>query len=213
MCKSVYSTEFRFCCASITRSCRDMLRAMCRLAFAITPRRGTKRICGANFPRRKWDPQLQAVREWRVMGALHVAYNKKSDFDYWCASINEMVSSQQLKNQGKGRCDSRWVPREIGVPVHLFVNDVESVKQIFREDEEEAFGSTVGAVLKDEFSEAQRDCGKLFCGCCRSLCAIRNIRVLYGVGRSRRRQPYVDLASLRNIADDFLGAALFQIIK
>ena len=46
----------------------------------------------------------------------------------------------------------KWAAQEIKIEVHMFINDINSIKNnIFAEDDDEAFGSTTGAVLKDEF--------------------------------------------------------------
>lgn len=186
-----------------------------------TPDEETKRYLRGKFPAAKmgthnYKPFVEMVA---VMGSVGtVAYNKKSDFDYWVCVNKRDVSSQQFeKFREKVDAIQRWVAREIGVPVHLFVNDVESVKQnIFAEDEEEAFGSTVGAVLKDEFFRSSTViAGKIpFWWVLPQFVRDSEYSSLYERLPQSQKDHYVDLGNLYEISrEDFLGAALFQIIK
>jgi len=116
----------------------------------------TRRYIKGRFPTVKTDTTRRDpfVEMLAVMGSVGtVAYNKKSDFDYWVCVNRRSVTAEQFANfRKKVEGIQRWVSKEIELPVHLFINDIESVKQnIFAEDDEEAFGTTVGAVLKDEF--------------------------------------------------------------
>ena len=94
------------------------------------------------------------IKMFAVMGSVGtVGYNKKSDIDYWACNHRNPVDQEAFDNfKKKVTMVQEWASKELEVPVHIFINDIESVKNnIFAEDEEEAFGTTVGAVLKDEF--------------------------------------------------------------
>ena len=155
-----------------------------------------------------------------VMGSVGtVAYNKKSDFDYWVCVNRHDVTALMFENFLK-KIDSlqKWATLEMDVPVHLFVNDIENIKQnIFAEDEEEAFGSTIGAVLKDEFFRTSIIiAGKIpFWWVLPHFVKDEEYEKFFGLLPDElKRRDYVDLGNLYEISrDDFMGSALFQIIK
>ncbi len=89
-----------------------------------------------------------------VMGSVGtIAYTKESDYDYWVCVDRMRVTDEQLALfKRKVELVQEWMAAEGKVEVHLFVNDINGIKKnVFAEDKDEAFGSTVGAVLKDEF--------------------------------------------------------------
>lgn len=181
----------------------------------------TKRFIRSKFPKAKIEPVRANpfVEMLAVMGSVGtVAYNKKSDFDYWVCVNRHYVSQEQFARfKQKVQGVQQWATREIGVPLHLFVNDVQSVKQnIFAEDEEEAFGSTVGAVLKDEFLRSSTIiAGKIpFWWVVPQFTRDSDYEDMYARLPEAKRDEFLDLGNLFEISrEDFLGAALFQIIK
>jgi adenylate cyclase class 1 len=148
-----------------------------------------------------------------------IAYNNKSDFDYWvCINRRTTTSEKYDAFRQKVLAVQKWAEAELKLPVHLFVNDVESVRNnIFDEDEDEAFGSAVGALLKDEFYRSSIVvAGKIpFWWVIPQFTRDAEYELLYArLTDEEREQQYVNLGNLYSInKDDFIGAALFQIIK
>lgn len=160
------------------------------------------------------------IKMFAVMGSVGtVAYNKKSDLDYWACIHKNTVSKEAFDNfRKKVTLVQEWASKELEVPVHIFINDIESVKNnIFAEDEEEAFGTTVGAVLKDEFFRSSIIiAGKIpFWWVVPSFIKDDEYEALYNqLPDEMKRDDFIDLGNLYEISkEDFLGAALFQIIK
>ncbi len=187
-----------------------------------SPDEDTKKFIKSKYPavRVEIEPSRRFVEMLAVMGSVGtVAYNKKSDFDYWVCVDRGSISVEMFENFLK-KIDGiqKWASRETDVPVHLFVNDIESIRRnIFAEDEEEAFGSTVGAVLKDEFFRS-------------SIIIAGKIPFWWVVPHfikddeydgfftrlpeDMKEYTFLDLGNLYEISkEDFLGSALFQIIK
>ncbi len=166
------------------------------------------------------NPEGDFVKMIAVMGSVGtVAYNKKSDLDYWvCIHRNTVNNEQYNLFCRKVVAIQEWASDELEVPVHLFVNDIEHVKKnLFAEDEEEAFGTTVGAVLKDEFFRSSiLIAGKIpFWWVIPNYVTDGEYEQFYQkIPDDMKRSLYVDLGNLHEISrEDFLGAALFQIIK
>jgi adenylate cyclase class 1 len=181
----------------------------------------TKKFIKAKYPaiRVEIDPQNRFIQMLAVMGSIGtVAYNKKSDFDYWVCVEKSSVSPEQYKNfLIKVDAIQKWATRELDVPVHLFVNDIESIKNnIFAEDEEEAFGSTIGAVLKDEFFRSSIIiAGKIPFWWVMPTIVREDYDDFYSrLPQELKENEFIDLGNLYEISkEDFLGSALFQIIK
>ncbi|MBN2038751.1 MAG: class I adenylate cyclase [Spirochaetes bacterium] len=155
-----------------------------------------------------------------IMGSIGtIAYNKKSDFDYWVCIDRSDTTPEKFENfKKKVDAVQKWASSEIKLPVHIFVNDVELVKKnIFAEDEEEAFGSTVGAVLKDEFFRSSIIIsGKIpfWWVVPNSFRDAEYDKLFKSLPQETAKNEFVDLGNLYEISrEDFLGAALFQIIK
>ncbi|MDY6934641.1 MAG: class I adenylate cyclase [Spirochaetota bacterium] len=182
----------------------------------------TKRFIRSKFPVVKFEinkdqPFIEMVA---VMGSIGtIAYNKKSDFDYWICINSRNVSKESLERfREKVEAIQKWIATEIDASVHLFINDVENIKQnIFAEDTEEAFGSTTGAVLKDEFFRSSIIItGKVpFWWVIPRFVRDDEYEKLYQrLPEEKRQKDFIDLGNLYEISrEDFLGAALFQIIK
>lgn len=151
-----------------------------------------------------------------VMGSVGtIAYSKKSDFDYWVCVDKQSVSKSMLDNfQKKIEEIQKWAIKEMELEVHLFVNDIESIKNdIFAEDEDEAFGSTVGAVLKDEFFRSSIIiAGKTpFWWVLPRFVRDSDYEKLYHEIPEDMKNKFIDLGNLYEISKtDFLGAALFR---
>ncbi len=181
----------------------------------------TKKFIRSKYPQARMDISRISpfVEMLAVMGSVGtVAYNKKSDFDYWVCVNRNSVTPEQFRNfKEKVERIQKWIISEIEVPVHLFINDVESIKNnIFAEDEEEMFGSTVGAVLKDEFLRSSIIiAGKIPFWWVLPM-HVRDFEYdeLYKKLPEEMKGEFIDLGNLYEISrEDFLGAALFQIIK
>ena len=155
-----------------------------------------------------------------VMGSVGtVAYNRKSDFDYWACVDKRGVSEKQAAAfQKKTDEIQKWALKEAGVEVHIFINDITNLKMnIFAEDEDEGFGSTIGGVLKDEFFRSSIIiAGKTpFWWVIPGFVSDSDYEKLFAhIPEKDRRDKYVDIGNLYRISrEDFLGAALFQLIK
>ena len=108
--------------------------------------------------------------------------------------------------------------KEMKLELHLFVNDIESIKNnIFAEDDDEAFGSTVGEVLKDEFFRSSIIiAGKIpFWWVIPKFIADSEYKKLFNqLSEDEQYYEYIDIGNLYSISkEEFLGAALFQLIK
>ena len=155
-----------------------------------------------------------------VMGSVGtIAYTKESDFDYWVCVDKRGVSKEMLNNfQKKIEAIQNWVINEIKIDVHLFINDIESIQNnIFAEDENEAFGTTIGAVLKDEFFRSSIIiAGKVpfWWVIPRFITDNEYEKWFNTIPEEIRVNEFVDLGNLYDISkEDFMGAALFQLIK
>jgi adenylate cyclase, class 1 len=159
------------------------------------------------------------VEMMAVMGSLGtIAYNKKSDFDYWvCICKNSISNEEYLLFRKKVDLIQKWAESEIHLSVHLFVNDIESVKNnIYDEDEDEAFGSAMGALLKDEFFRSSIVvAGKTpFWWVVPQFASDTEYYNMYNQLSEEDALNFVDIGNLSKISrEDFMGAALFQIIK
>ena len=181
----------------------------------------TRRFIKGKFPGIKVDPVFEApfVQMMAVMGSVGtIAYNKKSDFDYWiCIHKNTVSEDEYQAFRKKVDLIQRWAESEINLPVHLFVNDIEAVRRnIYDEDEDEAFGSAIGALLKDEFFRSSIIvAGKIpFWWVVPQFTKDDEYETMLGKLTDEQRKEYVDLGNLYRISkEDFMGAALFQIIK
>jgi adenylate cyclase, class 1 len=183
----------------------------------------TKRFIRGKYPATTVEIQNTRkpfIQMLAVMGSIGtIAYNKKSDFDYWVC-IDRKDTTKECFELFRKKVDSvqKWAASEIKLPVHIFINDVDLVKQnIFAEDEEEGFGSTVGAVLKDEFFRSSIIiCGKIpFWWVVPQFTKDEEYNELFAkLPEEMVEKDFVDLGNLYEISkEDFLGAALFQIIK
>ncbi len=155
-----------------------------------------------------------------VMGSVGtIAYNKKSDFDYWACIDKNKTDENGLRSFSKKiEQVQKWAEKEAGVEVHIFINDVHNLKQnIFAEDDEEGFGSTVGAVLKDEFFRSSIVvAGKIpfWWAVPRFVTDDEYDKIIDLIPEKDRDEKFVDIGNLFKISkEDFMGAALFQLIK
>ncbi|MBN1534417.1 MAG: class I adenylate cyclase [Spirochaetes bacterium] len=154
-----------------------------------------------------------------VMGSVGtIAYTKDSDFDYWVLIDSRNCTKAMLDRFCKKvETVQEWAKAEIKTDVHLFVNDVEKIRHNIFADEEQAFGSTIGAVLKDEFLRSSTIiAGKVpFWWVIPRFVTDREYDELFGrIPEEMKQKLYVDMGNLYEISkEDFLGAALFQLIK
>lgn len=154
-----------------------------------------------------------------VMGSPGtIAYTKKSDCDYWCCVNKDSVSKESLdKLQQKIDIIQNWVMAEAKTEIHLFLNDIKSLKNnIYAEDEDEAFGSTIGATLKDEFYRSSIIiAGKIPFWWVIPHVDDEQYKKLYAeLPDETKNEQYIDLGNMYSIPkEDFMGAALFQLVK
>lgn len=172
---------------------------------------------GANIEYNNDEPFIEMLALIGSVGT--VAYNKKSDFDYWvCVNKKKISKDELVLFQKKVDAVQQWVEKEIKLPVHLFVNDIDAIKlNIFAEDADEAFGSTIGALLKDEFYRSSIIvAGKVpFWWVLPHFVRDNDYNTFFErLPEDKKENDYIDLGNLYKISrEDFLGAALFQIIK
>ncbi len=160
------------------------------------------------------------VQSLSLMGSVGTAaYNRKSDFDYW-ACVDKRGYPEKLLSAFQRKVDEiqKWALKEGGVEVHIFINDITNLKMnIFAEDEEEGFGTTIGGVLKDEFFRSSIIiAGKTpFWWVVPVFTGDSDYEKLFAhIPERERVEKYVDIGNLYSISrEDFLGAALFQLIK
>ncbi|MGL4369967.1 MAG: class I adenylate cyclase, partial [Spirochaetota bacterium] len=183
----------------------------------------TKRFIKGKFPLVKLESVFAIenpfVEMIAVMGSVGtIAYNKKSDFDYWvCINKNSVPEKEYFAFRRKVELIQKWAESEIHLPVHLFVNDIESIRQnIYDEDEDEAFGSAIGALLKDEFFRSSIIvAGKTpFWWAVPQFTRDEQYTEMLNSLSAEESRNFVDIGNLFRISkEDFMGAALFQIIK
>ncbi|MBN1500621.1 MAG: class I adenylate cyclase [Spirochaetes bacterium] len=161
-----------------------------------------------------------AVQMLALIGSIGtIAYNKKSDFDYWvCVDRKQFTDKQYEGFRQKINKIQNWATSEAGTEIHLFVNDIDSVKKnIYDEDEDEAFGSTIGGILKDEFFRSSIIvCGKTpFWWVVPINTTDEKYEEMFSaVPEKIKKDLFLDIGNLYKISkEEFVGAALFQIIK
>lgn len=180
-------------------------------------RRFLKSRFGADFTE---PPDKCFIEMLAVMGSVGtIAYNKKSDFDYWACVDKTRINAKEFPLFAKKVEDvQKWAEKEGGVEVHIFINDVNNLKlNIFAEDDDEGFGSTIGAVLKDEFFRSSIIiAGKIpfWWAVPKFVTDIEYDKIYNHIPEEEREKKFIDIGNLYKISkDDFLGAALFQLIK
>ncbi len=182
----------------------------------------TKKFIRAKFPGAYVEINYKnpSIEMLAVMGSVGtIAYNKKSDFDYWVCIKRENFTDDAYKNfQKKVEAVQKWASVELKVPVHLFINDVGRIREnVFAEDGDEAFGTTIGAVLKDEFLRSSIIvAGKIpfWWVLPSSVMDEEYEKSLKILPKEKAENEFVDFGNIYEISkENFLGAALFQIIK
>lgn len=165
------------------------------------------------------DIKYPLVQMLAVMGSVGtIAYTKQSDFDYWVCIDSRGIPPEQVDNfYQKVDAIQKWAIDEAKIDVHLFINEIQKLRDnIYAEDETEAFGSTIGATLKDEFYRSSIIiAGKIpFWWVLPRIGDEEYEKLYHQVPDEIRDANYIDLGNLYTISkEDFLGAALFQIIK
>jgi adenylate cyclase, class 1 len=163
------------------------------------------------------DPFIEMMA---VMGSVGtIAYTRDSDFDYWVCIDRRNVPPEKIDLfQKKVDAVQSWAMKEIDIEVSIFINDISNIKEnIFAENREEAFGTIIGAVLKDEFFRSSIIiAGKVpFWWVLPRFVKDSEYEALYReISDEDRKNIFVDLGNLYEISkEDFIGAALFLIIK
>ncbi len=170
-----------------------------------------------DFEIRKKSPFIQMMA---VMGSVGtIAYTRNSDYDYWvCVDRRSLPADKIERFMKKVEAVQNWAMEEADIEVHIFINDITDIKNnIFAESEEEAFGSIIGTVLKDEFFRSSIIiAGKTpFWWVLPRFVRDSEYENLYAmVPPEEREKHFVDLGNLYEISkEDFIGPALFLIIK
>lgn len=156
------------------------------------------------------------VQMLAVIGSCgSIAHNYKSDYDYWVVVRKSEVSREILENfEEKLSNIEKWAAANFRMEVHFFLNDIDELKRnIFSNSEEEAFGTALGILLKDEFFRSSIFiCGKLpFWWVAPSEIEVEDYEELSKIYSNGR---YIDIGHTSKVdKKDFYGAALFQLIK
>ncbi len=160
------------------------------------------------------------IKMLAVMGSIGtIAYTRESDFDYWVCVDKGGVTDEIMRGfMRKVDAIQNWVAAEMEVEVNIFVNDIGSIKEnVFAENKEEAFGSVIGTVLKDEFFRSSTIiAGKVpfWWVIPRFVKDSEYEELINHLPTEMRERHFIDLGNLYEISkEDFLGAALFLIIK
>jgi adenylate cyclase class 1 len=155
-----------------------------------------------------------------VMGSVGtVAYNRGSDFDFWvCVDRSTLDNEAFNRFSRKVEAIQEWARKETKRDFHFFINDVNLIRQgLFADAEGEALGSASGSVLMDEFYRSSIIiAGKTpFWWVVPQTVPDREYqKMIDQVPEEEFRENFVDLGNLHQISrEDFVGAALFQIIK
>lgn len=155
-----------------------------------------------------------------VMGSAGtIAHTRSSDYDYWiCVNSRSVDKDAFSAFSKKVIAIQQWAMHESKIEIHLFINDIENIQRsIFAEDEEEAFGSTIGSLLKDEFYRSSIIVGgkvPFWWVVPRFAQDMQYDTLIEKVPSEIFNGNFVDLGNLYDISrEDFLGAALFQLIK
>ncbi len=168
----------------------------------------------------KYEYKAPVIRLLAVMGSIGtIAYNKKSDFDYWICVYRKSIKPAQFeKFEKKISLITKWVNDESRVEVNFFINDIDNIKiNKFADTESESLGSTLGSLLKDEFFRSSI----IICGLTpfwwvipRFIGDSEYARLYDSLTDEMKENEYIDLGNLFDISrEEFLGAVLFQIIK
>jgi adenylate cyclase class 1 len=170
-----------------------------------------------SFENSKEEPFVQMIA---IIGSAGtIAYNRKSDFDFWVCVDKRSISEKKFAYfREKIEKIQSWAELNSGAEIHLFINDIQDLqKNIFDEDEEEAFGSTLGALLKDEFYRSSI----VMAGKTPFWWAVPTgtddqlySKTFNDLDDELKKTTFIDIGNLHHIKkEDFIGAALFQIVK
>ncbi len=163
------------------------------------------------------NPFVQMIALIGSVGSI--AYNRFSDFDYWvCVDKNTTSKEMYLNFRKKVLAIQDWMKYQNGLDVNIFINDINDLKNnVFDETEDEAFGSTMGALLKDEFYRSSIVLyGKIpFWWVVGINCNdVQYDELWKSLSKEITDSEFIDIGNLYKIEkDEFLGAALFQIVK
>ncbi|TAL31367.1 MAG: hypothetical protein EPN93_18055 [Spirochaetes bacterium] len=149
-----------------------------------------------------------------------IAFSKHSDFDFWVCADESQASPEALRIfKSKFRLIEEWIAEHFNVEVHFFLNDISKVRRnIFDDNSEDNFsGTSLGVLLKEEFFRSSIIiAGKtpfwwvVPAGCSDSEYG----EWLLAADGAALVNEYIDLGNLSMIGrDDFLVAALFQLLK
>lgn len=157
------------------------------------------------------------VQMLSVLGSCgSIAHNNKSDYDFWVVVNETDVSTEELENfKEKLEIIEKWIASNYNMEVHFFVNDISRLQRnIFANNADEAFGSALGILMKDEFFRASINiAGKI---------PLWNVvptnisdKEYEKIATELKNNPhYVDIGNISKIEKgEFYGATLFQIIK
>jgi adenylate cyclase, class 1 len=178
----------------------------------------TTRFPNAVVPRKRVDePFIQMIALIGSCGTI--AYTKQSDFDFWIC-YNEGSCDREAINlfKTKLRAIESWIFDKYNMEIHFYLNEIGRVRNnIFADDEEQLSGSSIGVLLKEEFLRSSIVLnGKMpFWWVVPSDADNKTYdQWLTEAKKSTLADQFIDLGNLASIGqEDFLAAALFQILK
>ncbi len=149
-----------------------------------------------------------------------IAFNRQSDFDFWVVADTKQYSKEAIRHfRTKCKIIEEHYAENFDLEVHFFLNDISNVRENIFDDDEEAGleGTSLGYLLKEEFFRSSIVMhGKIpFWWVVVENCDDEEYNQwLNEVKTSPMSDAFVDIGNLYSInRDDFLIAALFQILK
>ena len=178
----------------------------------------SKRFPGVEIARgRSAAPFIQMAALIGSCGTI--AYTKQSDFDFWICYQETKHDREMIGYfKSKLRAIEKWIYDVYNMEIHFYLNEISRVRNnIFADDEEQISGSSIGVILKEEFLRSSIIlCGKIpFWWVVPSGSDDRTYALwLKAAMQGGVAERFLDIGNISSVTpEDFLAAALFQILK
>ena len=148
-----------------------------------------------------------------------IAYTKQSDFDFWICYHEGSYDREAIGQfKAKLRTIESWIFDKYNMEIHFYLNEISRVRNnIFADDDEQLSGSSIGVLLKEEFLRSSIVLnGKMpFWLVVPSNADDATYDRWHAAAQETAlADRFIDLGNLVSIRqEDFLAAALFQILK
>ncbi|HOD14643.1 MAG: class I adenylate cyclase [Spirochaetes bacterium] len=148
-----------------------------------------------------------------------IAYTKQSDFDFWICYHEGSYDREAIGQfKAKLRTIESWIFDKYNMEIHFYLNEISRVRNnIFADDDEQLSGSSIGVLLKEEFLRSSIVLnGKMpFWWVVPSNADDATYDRWHAAAQETAlADRFIDLGNLVSIRqEDFLAAALFQILK